>query len=294
MQRDSTLYTFTVALVLCIACSLLVSGAAVLLSKQQNINKEIDRKKNILLAAGLCEPGASAKEVDDIFGKRIRETLVDLDTGKPVNEAEVNVASYDPRKAAKDPLMNQPVEPNSALMGISKREPYASVYQIVDESEQLEGYILPVYGKGLWSTLYGFIALQEDRQTVLGITFYEHAETPGLGGEVDNPNWKKQWPGKVALDDGGEVEIQVIKGKMGSDDPAAKNTVDGLSGATITTKGVNGLVRYWLGPEGFGPYLANQGGGASHDHDGHGHGDHDSKDHDHDAKPKPEQSASIR
>jgi Na+-transporting NADH:ubiquinone oxidoreductase subunit C len=111
-----------------------------------------------------------------------------------------------------------------------------------------------VYGKGLWSTLYGFLSVEADKATVRGITFYKHAETPGLGGEVDNANWKQLWHGKQAFDSDGAVALGVIKGKAPAEDPHA---VDGLSGATITSNGVDDMVKYWLGPEGFGKFLAS-------------------------------------
>ncbi|TWT67609.1 Na(+)-translocating NADH-quinone reductase subunit C [Posidoniimonas polymericola] len=259
MQRDSVSFTFTVAAVLCVVCSLLVSSAAEALKPIQEKNKQLDKNKNVLMAAGLLPDDADATTVKSIFDERIREVLVDLDSGKEMPEAEAP-KGYDPRKAAKNASLQEPVEPSDALKGIRFREPYAPVYKITKEGDQnaIEGYILPVYGKGLWSTLYGFLALEADRQTVRGITFYEHAETPGLGGEVDNPKWKAKWHGKTARKDG-QVVIEVVKGAASSDPQVAPQQVDGLSGATLTTNGVDALVQYWLGPEGFGPYLT---GGA--------------------------------
>ena len=113
--------------------------------------------------------------------------------------------------------------------------------------------ILPVEGLGLWSTLYGFLAVDADLETIRGLTFYEHAETPGLGGEVDNPRWKSLWPGRRTTVDG-EPRIEVIRGRAGppGEDPYR---VDGLSGAAITGRGVTNLLRFWLSDEGFRPYL---------------------------------------
>lgn len=257
MGRDSVFGTFLVATVLCVVCSVLVSAAAVGLRTKQEENKELDRKKNILLAAALCEKNASSGDVDEIYSEKIREVLIDLDSGEVAELSEGERKAYDAVKAAKDPDLNQPVEPASALNGIRQREPYASVYKIVD-GETVDGYIFPVYGKGLWSTLYGFLALDADKTTVKGITFYQHAETPGLGGEVDNEGWKSLWPGKKVYSEEGEVALQVVKGKAAAEQPRADYEVDGLSGATITTRGVSDLVQYWLGPEGFGTYLEKQ------------------------------------
>lgn len=251
MQRDTTAGTFLVATVLCVVCSFLVAGTANVLGSKIGENKVLDRKKNVLLAAKLVEPDATAAEVNEVYSDQIDDIMVDLATGQVISKEDLP-EGYDPKKAANNPELNVPVE-NNALMGIKNREPYAQVYKI-----QSGGYVLPVYGKGLWGTLWGFLALNDDAQTIKGITFYEHKETPGLGAEVDNPIWKAKWPGKLGIDDSGEVKIGVKKGTVAPDSEAANYTVDGLSGATITTKGVDHLVTYWLGDEGFGKYLAKK------------------------------------
>ena len=133
------------------------------------------------------------------------------------------------------------------------REKVARVYFVKKPgSENIDLVVLPVYGNGLWSTLYGYLALKSDLQTVQGLTFYEHAETPGLGGEVDNPKWKAQWVGLKLFGDDSKPVAQVAKGPA----PAGSKTqVDGLSGATITSRGVTNLVRYWASDQGYGPFL---------------------------------------
>ena len=118
----------------------------------------------------------------------------------------------------------------------------------------LDKVVIPIHGYGLWSTLYGFLALESDLQTISGITFYEHGETAGLGGEVDNPAWKSQWQGKT-LYEAGEVRLEVLKGTVNPASADAKYQVDGLSGATLTSRGVNNLISYWMGEDGFGPVL---------------------------------------
>ncbi len=254
--RDSWQGTFLVALVLCLVCSAIVSTAAVVLKDKQDANKALDKKKNVLLAAGLCEKSATAAEIDAKFDEVIVRKFLDLDTGEAfavdAEDLPIDPVTYDAKKAAKDPDQQRPVEPEGALPGIADREPYAEFYEI-QEGGELQGYVLPIYGKGLWSTLYGFIALEADKETVKGITYYEHKETPGLGGEVDNPNWQALWPGKKVYDESGEVDLGVVKGKAAADDAYG---VDGLSGATITSKGVDNMVKYWLGPTAFGKHLA--------------------------------------
>ena len=262
MKRDSVAGTFTVAAVLCICCSVLVSGAAVGLRARQEANKELFQRKNILLAAGFIENGekVSAQQIDEFF-ENIETLIVDLDTGETTDAVDVD--TYDQKKAARDSKLSVKTE---GLAGFARRERYSRVYLVKDGST-ISKIVLPVYGKGLWSTLYGYIAIESDKNTIAGLTFYEHKETPGLGGEVDNPNWKAQWKGKQITkgddtkgddtkgDDTKEIEIQVIKGFVDPSSIDAKNQVDGLSGATITSRGVSNLVRYWLSDNGFGKYL---------------------------------------
>jgi Na+-transporting NADH:ubiquinone oxidoreductase subunit C len=112
---------------------------------------------------------------------------------------------------------------------------------------------------GLWGTMYGFIAIDKDLNTIQGLTFYKHKETPGLGAEIDNPNWKAKWPGRLIHDDSGNIAIKVIKGPAASPSEAP-HQVDGLSGATLTSNGVTNLLKFWLGDNGFGPYLQSLGG----------------------------------
>jgi Na+-transporting NADH:ubiquinone oxidoreductase subunit C len=145
------------------------------------------------------------------------------------------------------------------------------IYNVYQDNK-LDRVIFPVEGKGLWSTMKGFLALSKDKQTIEGLTFYSHGETPGLGGEIDNPDWKKQWVGKKAFDNatniGGSIDVvkvKVLKGKVKSPQTADDCVngdkkdgcyqVDGLSGATLTSNGVNYLVQFWLSDMGYGNYI---------------------------------------
>lgn len=256
MSNDSIKKTFVVAFLLCIVCSVVVSTAAVLLKPSQVANKAKDFKINILKAGGLYEQGISdGKSIDEMF-EAITTRLVDLDTGKFTDAVDVD--KYDQRKAAKDPALSDSLSSEQDLANISSREKYSKVY-LVNEGDELKKVILPVKGYGLWSTLYGFISLEPDLNTVAGITFYEHAETPGLGGEVDNPNWKSGWKGKevYAGSVGGDVALTVIKGKVDANTPEANHKVDGLSGATLTARGVDNLVKFWMGDMGYSKFLDN-------------------------------------
>ena len=163
--------------------------------------------------------------------------------------------SYDQRKAAKDPQRSERLSGKEDIAGIKSQANVAEVFLARGDDGDLSRIILPVHGYGLWSTLYGFLALEPDANTVSGLGFYEHGETPGLGGEVDNPKWKALWEGKKLYGEQGEVEIQVVKGAVDSKTPNAEHKVDGLAGATLTSNGVSNLLRFWVGENGFGPYL---------------------------------------
>lgn len=255
---NSILGTLTVATVLCVVCSVVVAGAAVGLRSTIEANKTLDRQKNVVLAAGLLEQEElTGKKVNGLFseGGRIRKELIDLETGEPVSEEKLEeLSDYDPREASKNPKLSVEIPAESDDAGIKRREKYAYVYKVVGDSGKLEQIVIPIYGKGLWSTLYGFIALEKNINTVDGITYYEHGETPGLGAEIQNPDWQAKWVDKSVYDNG-EVELSVIKGAVNESDESAPYQVDGLSGATITSNGVTNMIRYWLGPEAFGPYL---------------------------------------
>ena len=221
-----------------------------MLKPSQEANQALDRKRNILSAAGMLEEGTS---VEEQFAK-MNTRVVDLRTGKFTDE--VDPASYDQRGASKDASMSDKLSVEEDIAKVFRREHYALVYLAEDPQGSVDKIILPIHGYGLWGTLYGFIALEGDANTVAGIGFYEHKETPGLGGEVDNPRWKSLWDGKQVYKDG-DMELRVIKGTV---DPTAKNAeyqVDGMAGATLTTRGVSNLVEFWLGESGFEPFLNN-------------------------------------
>jgi len=249
VANESVAKTFTVALTLCIVCAVVVSSAAVFLRPSQEANKLLDLKTNILASAGLLEQGV---DVETQFEK-INVKLVDMETGRYTNEIDAD--TYDQRKASSDPALSIALSSSEDIAKIKRRANFSKVY-IVENAGGIEKVILPIKGYGLWSTLYGFIALEADLQTVAGIGFYEHTETPGLGGEVDNPKWKASWIGKSAYKNDALV-LEVIKGKVDNAREGADSQIDGLAGATLTTKGVDNLIKYWLGEQGFKPFIEN-------------------------------------
>jgi len=251
MARDSTGYTIGFAVVVCVVCGIGVAGAAVALSERQAENKVLDQQKQVLYVAGLLQPGQASKpeEVTALFEKNIRREVIDLKTGKPAQG--VDMATFDQRRAQKDPATSTAAPDNAAK--VFRLPNNALVYHVLKDGKT-DMLILPIQGYGLWSVLYGYLALASDGNTVKGITFYQHAETPGLGGEVDNPKWKALWPGRKIYNDNGQPALAVIKGQAGppESDPYR---IDGLSGATITSNGVTNTIKFWFSKDGFGPYL---------------------------------------
>ncbi len=249
MQKDSVLKTLVVATVLCVVCSLLVSISVVLLKDRQDINKALDIKKNLLLASGLLKnPKALKDEIETAYSS-ITAVVINLKTGKEA--VNIDPKTFDQKKANK---IGKLIDSNKDTAGIKRVSKYALAYKYVVD-DVMKMLILPVYGKGLWSTMYGFLALDVDFNTVKGIGFYSHGETPGLGGEVDNPSWKAKWVGKRIYNENLKVSLKVVKGLVDRGDPEFAYKIDGLSGATITSNGVTGLIKYWLGKDGFGLYL---------------------------------------
>jgi len=250
MSNESTSRTLVITLLVTIVCSVLVSFSVVYLRPRQELNKEADRKRNILMAIGIK---ASADEVDEKF-KVITPFVVDIVTGE--QSEIITPENYDTSRLEKDAANIIVLNKNNDIAGIKKILRYQMIYLVKAESV-VQNIILPVYGKGLWSTMYGFLALESDAQTIKGLTFYEHGETPGLGGEVDNPKWKALWPGKKISDDLENVRIEIIKGHAETSDDDAQYKVDGISGATLTSRGVGNLVRFWAGKDGYGKYLTS-------------------------------------
>jgi len=250
LSNDDPRKIVGVAVVLCLVCSIVVSATAIGLRPLQEANKLQEKRRNILQVAGLMQPGA---DIDELF-EQIDARIVDLRTGS-FSDA-VDPDDYDQREAVRDPDMSAVVPTEQDIASIKRKAHFATVYLVKDEAGAVSTVIIPVHGYGLWSTLYGYLAVKPDGREVVGLQFYEHAETPGLGGEVDNPNWRAKWPEKLLYDETGTVRVEVVKGAASSG-PEGVHQVDGLAGATLTSRGVSNLMRYWVGENGFGPFLKN-------------------------------------
>lgn len=255
MEKDSIFKVFGVAAAICIVCSVLVSLTATSLKAKQKENMLLDKQVNVLKAAGLVDLTAkpSAAQVKDLYGK-IEPVVVDTKTGETI--ADIDPAGVDIERQLKDPAGSSDIDAKADIAGIKRIPNQSVIYLVKDDAGKVDSVVLPVYGRGLWSTLYGFLALNGDFATVKNLTFYQHGETPGLGGEVQNPTKMAKWQGKTAYGDNGKPAVHFKKGTVAADDPNAQYEVDGFSGATLTCNGVNNTVSYWLGENGFGKLLA--------------------------------------
>ena len=241
---DGMTKTLIVAITLCLVCSMVVSFAAVNLKEVQEVNKAVDKQKNILQVAGLYYEGIDVEKSFSSF----EPVVVDLNLGKFTDKFDP--LTFDDRKAAQDPSLSILLKEDPASIG--RRTNFATVYLLKKDDGSLDKIILPIHGYGLWSTLYGFIALEKNGNDIFGLQFYQHAETPGLGAEVDNPKWKAQWKGKKLHNDSGELMITVAKTSKNKD-----HHIDALAGATLTSNGVDNLVKFWMGESGFKKFLYN-------------------------------------
>ena len=246
LPPDSVPKTIFIAVSVCLVASMIVSAAAVALRPTQAVNALKDKQINILQVAGIYDPNKDVLESFAAFEPQILE----LATGEFTDQFDI--ATFDDRDAADDPATSIALDDDPA--GIGRQGKFVTVYLLRDDAGEIDKVILPLHGYGLWSTLYGFIALEENGNDIFGLQFYEHAETPGLGAEVDNPRWKALWNGKKLADESGELQISVTKAVPAA---GADYHIDALAGATLTTVGVHNLVNFWMGETGYQPFLDN-------------------------------------
>ena len=246
-MNDSVLKTLGVAFAICMVCSLIVSFAAVSLRDLQKENAANNKSIKILQAAKMYD---NTIDVKSQFQK-LEMRYVDFDTGKVLQSyKDFKIEEYDQIKSTRDSTLSTALSASDDIAIIKNREDVGKFFIVRDEQNNIDKLILPIRGYGLWGTLFGYVAIEEDFNTVAGLEFYEHKETPGLGAEVDNPRWKALWPGKKIYKDN-EVQLSVIKGKVQSDDINSNYKVDGLSGATLTSRGVTNMITYWFGDSGY-------------------------------------------
>ena len=249
MNKDSALNIAFIGIGLCLLCSAIISLIAIQLRSVQNENVVKDMQKKIVSSAGLeLEYGSVENAM-----MNIKTIVVDLDQGKIV---DINPNSYELSKELREEGKYKFLSAENDIASIKKREKYSKVF-IEYKDDKINTLILPVRGYGLWGILYGYLAIKSDFNTVAGLEFYEHKETPGLGAEIDNPKWKALWKGKKIYRENGEVSLKVIKGNVLASSDNINYEVDGLSGATLTCNGVTNLIAYWMGSDGFLNFINN-------------------------------------
>lgn len=229
----------------CLVCALLVSFSAVQLKPLQQANKLLDQQTKILEAADLLE--VAKGDIVGTYNKYVEAKMIDLDTGEFI---EGNPDLFDERRNSRDASKSE--KPKNDIAGINRRSHDAVVYLVRDGAGMIETIVLPIVGSGLWDLMYGYVGLEADLNTVRSVVYSDHKETPGLGAEVVNPKWKALWPGKKIFDEQHNLAIKLVKGGAKAGDV---HGVDGLSGATLTSVGVEKTLHFWLGEEGYGPFV---------------------------------------
>ncbi len=250
MAKEHPLKPFYSVLVLAFACSALVAAAAVGLEPYQTANKALNQKKNILNAAGLYKPDVGVEEQFSMIETR----LVDLASGTFVDNPDMDPFAFDQLDAAMSEDNGRALDADTDIAGLRRQEKYSLVY-LVKDGDSFEQVVLPIRGKGLWSTMYAYVAIDADLNTIRGVSFYEHGETPGLGGEVANPRWQQGWQDKALYDQTDQLAISVVKSGTQASPEEQDYQIDGLSGATITTQGVDSMMQFWFGDHGFKPFF---------------------------------------
>ena len=256
-SKDSVKSTVIVALSLCLVCSVVISSAAVLLKPAQQANMLLDRQKNVLVAAGIFDANFNTNaDVARMFAE-FTPRIVDIERGTFLDENElaelgIDPSTYDQRAVINNPDMSDALSRQDDIASIQRRVRYATAYVIENNEGMIETIVLPVSAYGLWGMMHAYLALEGDGNTVIGVGFFDQKETPGLGGEVVNPRWRGLWPGKQIYDESGEVALSVVKGTGES-----PHEIDGLAGATLTSRGVDNMLEYWMGESGYGPLLSN-------------------------------------
>ena len=254
--KNSNVSTAVTALILCLVCSVMVSAVAVGLKSKQQENARLDLNKNILMAADMYDPETDSSSVIPERFADFEVRLVNLQTGKFATDQEISAAGindvdgYDVSKAARTPYLSTSLADDIAKIG--GKPNFAKVYLAKDANGEIDQIVLPIHGAGLWGPIFGLLTLDKDLNTVKGENFYQHKETPGLGSRIEEPQWQETCVDKELYNEDGSRKIAVVKAGT-----AREGQVDGISGATLTIRGVNNLLQYWIGEDGYKPFLDN-------------------------------------
>lgn len=244
-SNDDQVKVFGVALLVALGCAVVVSVTSIMLKPLQDAHLEAMRAERMALMLDTL-PGMRDL-MEEVGVDALDSQLVDLSTGAFVDNADV--AQFDPIAAANDPDQSTAIAPDADVAGLRRRANLAPVYLLERQGELLL-VVLPVSGAGYQSTIRAMLALEPDLKTIAALTIIEQGDTPGLGARIEDPSWQALWAGKEAVDENGDIIITVVRGQA-----TAPFEVDGITGATISSNGVSNMVRFWLGTNGFGPFL---------------------------------------
>lgn len=237
MNVDTVPRTLAVAVFVALVCSAIVSSAVYLLRPMQQGYALVERNRAVLDAAGwLPDDGLSDREVVERF-LDLDAHVVDIATGAYVPELDGHAFDH-----------WRPVVTENATDNTAESADRVPVY-IVRDGGRLDRIVLPVHGPGMWSTIYGYVALDADLSTVSDIVFFQHGETPGVGDRIEDQEWRNEWRGKKIYGSDGSVRIDVVKRG------ASEFEVDLISGASVTCDAVGSFVRNWFSAEGYRPLL---------------------------------------
>lgn len=245
LGNESPTKTLIFAFLLALTVSAVVSVSAVMLRPYYLANLELEKQEQLEkitqslpdMADLLSEAGVDKLEV----------RIINLDSGQI--DHSIDPETFDQRKAARDPVFSTEIPPELDVAGLGQRSKFAAVY-LLRKNRDLKLVVLPVRGVGYQSMLYAFLALHPDGVTISGLSFYEQGETPGMGAKILDADWQASWSGKKITNNNGAVLISVVRGQA-----SGPYEVDGISGATLTGNGVSNMLKFWLGENGFGPFL---------------------------------------
>lgn len=255
MNRESPLWALIIVTLVVTVSALLVSTAVVLLRPIQQDNRALEEARNVVSLAG--NSGHVLNKSDDLLLSQFRALdarLVDFESGRFVAAANALDPGQDP--IVSNAMQSTAIPATDDLARLGSRANRVMVY-LVWGTDGLERIIVPVVGMGMWSTLRGYVALGSDLNTIVDVSIYEQAETPGIGDQITRPDWLAKWPGRKIYDDDGVPQFAVASGKVDPKSASALHGVDAITGATVTTDAVTALLRFWFGPWGYQALLKN-------------------------------------
>lgn len=227
-------------MVLCVLIFLIAIAWFMLFQGEMTEPTAEEKNAAVLQAAGLLRADSQDKKSrDNLYQRSIIVRTVNLDSGEWVTD---KTAAQGCKK----------LTPEQDPAQIRQRCTLADVYLVKDKDNKIQQVIIPVAGKGAKSMMHAFLSLGLDGRTVNNLYYYQQRETPFLGARVKDENWRQQWPGKKVADDNGTPALKIVQEKSGKND---EYTVDGISGATLTSTGVEKSINYWIGEQGYGPFL---------------------------------------